>query len=80
MDFSAGVMLRRLLTEPNLESLSHIVLDEVHERTIESDLLLFLLRDLLLSGKELWMKTNESNYLTKTKKCMQVLMKSLELS
>ena len=48
---TTGVMLRRLLADPGLESVTHIVLDEVHERTIESDLLLFLLRDLLLSKK-----------------------------
>lgn len=48
---TTGVMLRRLLADPELESVTHIVLDEVHERTIESDLLLFLLRDLLRSKK-----------------------------
>ena len=48
---TTGVMLRRLLGDPELCSVTHIVLDEVHERTIEGDLLLFLLRELLLSGK-----------------------------
>ena len=44
-------MLRRLLGDPELKSITHVVLDEVHERSIESDLLLFLLRDLLCTGK-----------------------------
>jgi len=48
---TTGIMLRRLLGDPELKSVTHVVLDEVHERTIEGDMLLFLLRDLLLSGK-----------------------------
>lgn len=47
---TTGVMLRRLLSDPLLSSTTHVVLDEVHERTIESDLLLLLLRELLQSG------------------------------
>lgn len=41
----AGVLLRRLLNDPSLDSVSHVVLDEVHERSVEIDLLLMLLRD-----------------------------------
>ena len=48
---TTGVMLRRLLGDPELKTITHVVLDEVHERTIESDLLLFLLRDLITSRK-----------------------------
>jgi ATP-dependent RNA helicase DHX57 len=47
---TTGVMLRRLLSDPMLSNVTHVVLDEVHERTIESDLLLLLLRELLRSG------------------------------
>ena len=47
---TTGVMLRRLLSDPMLSNTTHVVLDEVHERTIESDLLLLLLRELLRSG------------------------------
>jgi hypothetical protein len=46
----AGILLRRLLSDPTLSGTSHVVLDEVHERSIESDLLLLLLRNLLASG------------------------------
>lgn len=53
-------MLRRLLAEPELRSVTHVVLDEVHERTMESDLLLFLLRDLLMSGMRLDVRTPPS--------------------
>ena len=42
-----GVALRRLLNDPVLEGVTHVVVDEVHERSADSDLLLLLLRDLL---------------------------------
>ena len=44
---TTGVLLRRLQSDEALSSISHVILDEVHERTIESDLLLTILRDLL---------------------------------
>ena len=43
-------MLRRLLSDPALEGVTHVVVDEVHERSADSDLLLLLLRDLLRAG------------------------------
>mmetsp|Transcript_21181 Transcript_21181/g.58791 ORF Transcript_21181/g.58791 Transcript_21181/m.58791 type:complete len:1160 (+) Transcript_21181:1213-4692(+) len=42
-----GILLRRLLGDPELSGLTHVVVDEVHERSVESDLLLLLLRDLV---------------------------------
>ena len=47
---AAGVLLRRLLSDPGLQGTTHVVVDEVHERSVDSDLLLLLLRDLLASG------------------------------
>ena len=45
-----GIVLRRLLSDPTLEGITHVVVDEVHERSADSDLLLLLLRDLLSAG------------------------------
>ena len=42
-----GVLLRRLQFNSNLSGVSHIFVDEVHERDLNSDMLLILLRDLL---------------------------------
>lgn len=44
---TTGILLRRLENDPELRSVSHIVVDEVHERSEESDFLLFILRELL---------------------------------
>ncbi|KAF5830016.1 hypothetical protein DUNSADRAFT_15173 [Dunaliella salina] len=44
---TSGVALRRLLVDPELQSVSHVVLDEVHERAVNTDFLLVALRDLL---------------------------------
>ena len=41
---TTGVLLRRLLSDPLLENTTHVILDEVHERSVDSDLLLLLLR------------------------------------
>ncbi|XJO78792.1 hypothetical protein BDV3_003177 [Batrachochytrium dendrobatidis] len=44
---TTGILLRMLLGDPTLTGISHVIVDEVHERSVESDFLLILLRDLL---------------------------------
>ncbi|GAA6000137.1 hypothetical protein JCM10207_007874 [Rhodosporidiobolus poonsookiae] len=46
---TTGVILSRLSRggDPDLESVSHIFIDEVHERSVDSDFLLLELRDIL---------------------------------
>ena len=50
---TTGVLLRRLINDPTLEGISHVMIDEVHERDIDTDFLLVLLRDLLTKRPEL---------------------------
>jgi len=45
---TAGVLLRRLQSDPVLASVACVVLDEVHERTLEADFLLILCKTVLL--------------------------------
>jgi ATP-dependent RNA helicase DHX29 len=50
---TTGILLRMLESNPNLEGITHIVLDEVHERTLESDFLLLLLKRILVTRIDL---------------------------
>lgn len=43
---TTGILLRRLSADPGLHGVSHVVLDEIHERTMQGDFLLALLRKL----------------------------------
>ncbi|MCW4467158.1 ATP-dependent helicase HrpB [Glutamicibacter sp. MNS18] len=40
---TAGLLLRRLLNDPDLPAVSAVIVDEVHERSIETDLVLAML-------------------------------------
>ncbi|KAG7397023.1 ATPdependent RNA helicase [Phytophthora boehmeriae] len=44
---TTGVLLRRLLNDRQLLGVSHVIVDEVHERNVDTDFLLSILRDLL---------------------------------
>ena len=52
---TTGVLLRRLAggRDPTLQGVSHVVVDEVHERSVDSDFLLLLLRDVLAANPRL---------------------------
>ncbi|KAM4867979.1 putative ATP-dependent RNA helicase DHX57 isoform 1-T1 [Thomomys bottae] len=45
---TTGVLLRRLEGDSALQGVTHIIVDEVHERTEESDFLLLVLKDIVL--------------------------------
>ncbi|KAM9328553.1 putative ATP-dependent RNA helicase DHX57 [Pholidichthys leucotaenia] len=50
---TTGVLLRRLEGEADLRGVTHVIVDEVHERTKESDFLLLVLKDLLIQRPDL---------------------------
>ncbi|KAG5667809.1 hypothetical protein PVAND_015778 [Polypedilum vanderplanki] len=50
---TTGILLRRLYSDPLLNSITHVIIDEVHERSEESDFLLLILKDLLIKRKDL---------------------------
>ncbi|XP_076273825.1 putative ATP-dependent RNA helicase DHX57 isoform X2 [Rhynchophorus ferrugineus] len=44
---TTGILLRRLESDPVLSNVTHVIVDEVHERSEESDFLLLILKELL---------------------------------
>ncbi|KAI8035148.1 putative ATP-dependent RNA helicase DHX57 [Drosophila gunungcola] len=50
---TTGILLRRLASDPLLEGVTHVIVDEVHERSEESDFLLLILKNLLRERKDL---------------------------
>uniref|UniRef100_A0A4W6C4D2 ATP-dependent DNA/RNA helicase DHX36 n=1 Tax=Lates calcarifer TaxID=8187 RepID=A0A4W6C4D2_LATCA len=44
---TTGIILQWLHSDPLLSSVSHLVLDEIHERNLQSDVLLIIVKDLL---------------------------------
>lgn len=44
---TTGILLRRLQSDPDLKSITHVIVDEVHERSVESDFLLLLLKKVM---------------------------------
>jgi ATP-dependent RNA helicase DHX57 len=50
---TTGTLLRRFLNDTELNGVSHVIVDEVHERTVDGDFLLLLLRELLKKRSDL---------------------------
>ncbi|KAI6379789.1 hypothetical protein MCOR25_001920 [Pyricularia grisea] len=48
-----GMLLREFMTEPDLSSYSALMIDEAHERTVHTDILLALVKDLARERKDL---------------------------
>lgn len=44
---TTGVLLRQLVLDPNLTGVSHLLVDEIHERGMYEDFLLIILKDVL---------------------------------
>ncbi|XP_025918518.1 ATP-dependent RNA helicase DHX29 isoform X4 [Apteryx rowi] len=50
---TTGVLLRKLQEDGLLSSISHVIVDEVHERSVQSDFLLIILREILHKRSDL---------------------------
>lgn len=50
---TTGILLRRLHSDPTLQGVTHVMVDEVHERSVDSDFLLIIIRDLIRKRKDL---------------------------
>ncbi|KAG9484164.1 hypothetical protein GDO78_009855 [Eleutherodactylus coqui] len=50
---TTGVLLRRLEGDSTLQGVTHVIVDEVHERTEESDFLLLVLKDVMIQRPDL---------------------------
>ncbi|XP_059076039.1 DExH-box ATP-dependent RNA helicase DExH1 isoform X2 [Cryptomeria japonica] len=50
---TSGVLLRWLVHRPNIDAVTHVLVDEIHERGMNEDFLLIILRDLLSKRPEL---------------------------
>ncbi|XP_051119224.1 DExH-box ATP-dependent RNA helicase DExH3 isoform X2 [Andrographis paniculata] len=50
---TTGILLRRLLVDRSLRGVTHVIVDEIHERGMNEDFLLIVLKDLLPRRPEL---------------------------
>lgn len=50
---TTGVLLRKLQQDRHLSSITHIIVDEVHERSVQSDFLLTILKDVVMKRSDL---------------------------
>ncbi|KAG5532314.1 hypothetical protein RHGRI_026818 [Rhododendron griersonianum] len=50
---TTGILLRRLLADRNLKGVTYVIVDEIHERGMNEDFLLIILKDLLPRRPEL---------------------------
>ncbi|KAK6933661.1 Helicase, C-terminal [Dillenia turbinata] len=50
---TSGILLRRLLSDRNLNGITHVFVDEIHERGMNEDFLLIVLKELLPRRRDL---------------------------
>jgi len=50
---TTGILLRMIQSDPSMNNISHLILDEVHERDINNDFLMILVKDLIQLRKDI---------------------------
>ena len=68
---TVGVLLRKL--EAGLRGVSHVIVDEIHERDVNTDFILVLLRDMIYTYPELRVSLDLSTIVTKLSNFEQIL-------
>ncbi|TGZ80544.1 hypothetical protein EX30DRAFT_349379 [Ascodesmis nigricans] len=53
MFMTTGVLLRRMQMGDRLEQVTHLVIDEVHERSLDTDFLLVLVKNIMVTNQEI---------------------------
>lgn len=52
MFYTSGSLREMVRCNPNFEGVSHVIVDEVHERSVDTDLLLLLVKRAILRGTD----------------------------
>jgi ATP-dependent RNA helicase DHX29 len=73
---TTGILLKRLESDPTLEGVSVVVVDEVHERTVQTDFLCIALRRLLASSSSRRNKNKNINGTSKRETKLKILLMS----
>ena len=68
---TVGVLLRKL--EAGLRGVSHVIVDEIHERDVNTDFILVLLRDMIYTYPDLRVSLDLSTIMTKLSNFEQIL-------
>jgi len=50
---TSGILLRTLRSNPQLDGVSHVILDEAHERDVNTDILLLLLKRVISKNQSI---------------------------
>ncbi|XP_012151216.2 uncharacterized protein LOC100880554 isoform X2 [Megachile rotundata] len=50
---TSGILLRMLESNPTLEGISHVIIDEAHERSVHNDILLKLMKEILQKNQSI---------------------------
>jgi ATP-dependent RNA helicase TDRD9 len=53
---TTGILLQLLINKKNLNEYTHIIVDEVHERDLETDLLLLVIKKIMIDRHDLKIK------------------------
>lgn len=77
---TTGVLLRKLIVDPNLENITHVFVDEIHERSAEADFLLSYLRDLVVKQYSSTKNSGDATHAVSNKTKLKVILMSATMS